>query len=73
VSDERGAREEAEDFLQDVLDAGPVACGEVQREAKAAGIAERTLGRAKSRLGVRSRKSSYTGKWEWHLPTPKGA
>jgi archaellum biogenesis ATPase FlaH len=69
--DERGASDEAEDFLRELLAAGSVPAREVQREARAAGIAPRTLERAKGRLGVKStRPDGFTGPWFWTLPEP---
>jgi hypothetical protein len=66
---ERGACDDAEAFLGELLAAAPVPAREVQREARAAGIAPRTLERAKSRLHVKSiRPDGFTGPWSWALP-----
>jgi hypothetical protein len=66
---ERGACDDAEAFLRELLSAGPVPAREVPREARAAGIAPRTLERAKGRLGVKSiRPGGFTGPWFWRLP-----
>lgn len=68
---------EAEDFLQDVLSVGPVLAKEILRQAKEAGIAERTLKRAKADMGILSRRSVESGAsahWTWELPDrAKGA
>ena len=65
---ERGASDDAEAFLRERLAAAPVPAREVQREARAAGIAPRTLERAKSRLHVKSiRPDGFTGPWFWTL------
>jgi putative DNA primase/helicase len=69
---ERTEREEAADFLREVLADGPVAATDVKRQAKAAGIAERTLFRAKAGLGVKAEKSGFRDGWLWSLP-PKAA
>ena len=66
--EERGARDEAVGFLREALDDGPRPCREVQREARGAGISERTLDRAKIALGVKSGKEG-SGPWLWRLPS----
>jgi hypothetical protein len=60
---------EAEKFLRDMLGEGPKPAKGVLREARDAGIAERTLERAKSKLRVDSRKGANG--WEWVLPAEK--
>lgn len=75
---ERSEVAEAEDWLLERLAAGPVPAKEVQRNAVAAGIAGRTLARAKGRLGIASGKRGYSQGWYWALPPkdanrPKGA
>ncbi|MGI9048030.1 MAG: AAA family ATPase [Rubrobacteraceae bacterium] len=72
----RSAQAEARDFLTDLLEAGPVPSDEVQKEARAAGIAESTLRRAKSSLGVKAEREGEPGKrgggrWVWTLPAIK--
>jgi hypothetical protein len=66
--DERSKLEEAKDFLEDVLNNGPVPSSEVEKEAKGAGIAQTTLRRAKTALGVKPKKASFGGGWLWSLP-----
>ncbi len=68
-TEERSAREEAADFLRATLARGPQPVKLIQREARDAGIASRTLERAKADLGVRAVQTS--GGWEWNLPTPR--
>jgi hypothetical protein len=68
-----GALSEAIEFLNDVLCDGPVATGRVKKVAKDAGISERTLARAKKKLGVKSyregeRGGRGKGQWLWKLP-----
>jgi 5S rRNA maturation endonuclease (ribonuclease M5) len=66
--EERGQLHDAADFLREVLDAGPLAAKEVQRQAAAADIAPRTLRRAREQLGVKPRKVGIGGPWVWALP-----
>lgn len=61
------ARQLAEEFLKEILQSGELPATEVQAEARANGISERTLDRAKARLRVRSRKISLRGPWLWSL------
>jgi len=56
---------EAAVFLRDLLKDGPVAAKEIQQEARAAGIALRTIERCKPELGITS--SRRLGRWEWSL------
>jgi hypothetical protein len=62
----RTAVAEARSFLRDFLAAGPRSAPDCNREARNAGISERTLARAKCGL-VRGQKSSFRGGWEWAL------
>src|SRR5207302_9926665 len=55
------ARDEAVTFLVDVLAPGPRPVEDVRREARAAGISERTLERARGKLGVRSTPARFGG------------
>lgn len=69
AADEEGegsARDVAEEFLTDLLAAGPTPTKTVEAEAKAAGVAWRTVRRASEVLGVKKRKSD--GGWYWSLP-----
>jgi len=63
--------QEAVDFLNQALSGGSTPANTVLKDAKAQGIADRTLNRAKRKLGVVSRKfekgtAGYPG-WEWRL------
>jgi len=76
--DGRSAREEAKDFLREMLAKGPVEVVEINKQADALGIAEETLKRARADLGVNAKKSDFSGGWMLYLPeggqnTPKGA
>ena len=66
--EDTNALQGARDFLLEVLRDGPMESDALKREAKNAGVAERTLERAKNRLGVKSQKRAFEGKWEWALP-----
>lgn len=57
---------EAIDFLTDLIKSGPMSSDEVHELAKRAGLAERTLNRAKKELNIVSKKSD--GKWLWQWP-----
>lgn len=59
-------RGRAADFLDELLAGGPVPATEVYRRADEAGLARRTLLRAKVELGVDSRKVGR-GEWVWYL------
>ena len=69
--DQKSALSEAKEFLLTELAEGPVAAELVRKVARAAGIKERTLKRAKRDLGVRSKKES-DGIWSW-VPPDEGA
>jgi hypothetical protein len=71
----RSARKERDDaatFLRQLLADGPVASKQAQADAKANGIAQRTLSRAKRDLGIISERArtagGNTGPWYWALP-----
>ena len=69
--EERSALEEAKDFIQDILDDGPVAAKDAESEGRQAGIEPRTLKRAKQKLGVVSERQGGIGErgsWYWRLP-----
>jgi hypothetical protein len=67
---DRKAREEAKDYLLQVLANGPVRVDEVERHARAAGISKSALRRARSELGVRARQlpGHHPPVWVWTLP-----
>jgi hypothetical protein len=66
--DERTAMDEAREFLLTELAAGPMAAKDVYKAARECGIAERTLKRAKSALGVTAEKAAFRAGWRWALP-----
>jgi hypothetical protein len=70
VGNERTERDEAADLLRDELADGPEPQKAVQAAARAAGISEATLKRAKRIVGIGSKKEpgSTIGAWWWALP-----
>lgn len=73
--EERSAGEEAEEFLRDQLLPGiPRPARDILGEANQAGISEKTLRRAKSRLSVKVVRTDFgkAGRWEWMLPKVAG-
>jgi hypothetical protein len=72
-TDDAGAEQEARLFLRDILaEAEPLPARAVLAAAREAGVAERTLKRAKRREGVRTIRQGFgTGSvWLWSLPAP---
>lgn len=68
-SEERSELHDAEEFLREILADGPLLYSGVIKLARGAGIAERTLKRAKSSLRVDSKKArTQDGQWTWSLP-----
>ena len=65
--EERGAVAEAKEFVQQILADGPMKTKELEQAAKEAGIARRTLERARKTLGVLS-KRGFDGNWRCYLP-----
>lgn len=63
---EQSAQTEAEEFLVELLKDGPSPTKHVEAEAKAAGIAWRTVRRASDSLKVQKRKMN--GTWYWSKP-----
>jgi len=78
TAEERSALDEAKDYLLAELAEGPVEAQKIKRDARAYGIADRTLKRAKKALNVQARKEGFSRGWIWTLPeggqeSPKGA
>jgi hypothetical protein len=57
--DEAPALADAVRVLQEILADGPLAAGNVKRQAATAGVAERTLHRARQALGVTTRRQGF--------------
>jgi hypothetical protein len=60
--------DEAMDWLRELLKNGPMDSKWITSDAKQAGIAWPTALRAKTRLGVKAIKATYSGGWRWSLP-----
>jgi putative DNA primase/helicase len=69
----RSARDEAAEWLQELLAKGPMAARDVQAQTEAAGLSWATIRRAKDRLGIKPERLSEggdgAGKWVWALPS----
>ena len=57
-----------DEWLLEFLSSGPKLNAEVIEEGAEAGFSKDQLRRARERLGVRSEKNGYQGKWCWILP-----
>jgi hypothetical protein len=67
--EDKTALDDACEYLRTCLAGGPVLQQEVRRLARAAGIAEKTLRRAKTKERVESRKDGFAAApWFWSLP-----
>ena len=66
-TEDRGALGEAVDFLREYLNDGPKNAKSTQGAAEDAGIAPRTLRRAREQLGIKPKKSTLTSQWVWAL------
>ena len=65
---DRPARDEAQSWLADVLADGPVPTAEIREEAEAAGLAWRTIQRARIALSVEPIRGDGRNAWLWQLP-----
>ena len=65
-------QDEAQEWLRNQLSGGTAPQSQIKAAAEKAGIAWRTLERAKSRLSVRSHKAGLGGGWYWELPEGTG-
>lgn len=67
--DDASALDDACEFLKSELASGPVSFNQLLKEARGAGHSERTLRRAKDRIGAEARKESK--QWVWGMTEPK--
>ena len=72
-SEGKSAFDEATEFLKEELENGPVEARQVLRDARNVSIAERTLKRAKDKLGIKTSRRGKKGKrgggkFIWELP-----
>lgn len=67
---DRAERREADAWLRDLLADGPMQSREIHSAALEAGLAWRTIERAKRRLGIEAELVGYgtDGRWYWRLP-----
>lgn len=63
------ATQEARSFLEETLQAGPVAINALMALAEERCISSASLRRAQKQLGIRSHKTGMQGGWAWELPT----
>jgi len=75
--EETSALGQAEDFLQEELGDGPVDASQVLRDARESGLSEKTVRRAKAKLGIKSQRQGEEGKkgggkFAWELPGAGG-
>ena len=68
---EKSELDAAKEFLQAELEDGPMWSRQIFKDARDAGIAQKTLYRAKNVLRVKSEKEGTEG-WSWHLPHEDG-
>ncbi|MBT4660633.1 MAG: AAA family ATPase [Candidatus Marinimicrobia bacterium] len=64
-----GNKDVAENFLLDALKGGDeIPVKDLQSEALELGFSKKVLWKAKEKLGIKSRKVSFDGRWNWYLP-----
>jgi len=61
-------RNQAAEWLQDLLRDGPVPSARIKEEVKEAGYVWRTVHRAKDELGIKPYREQFGGAWMWKLP-----
>jgi putative DNA primase/helicase len=64
----RSKLREAVEWLTEYLASGPRSAPDIERDALACGIAEKTLGRAKKKAELEKIKAGFGGGWVWQLP-----
>jgi hypothetical protein len=72
--EDRSERETAEAWLEDFLtDAGKTLSKDIKKAAKAEGLSERTLARARQSLGIVTSNEGFPRRSYWELPDGSGA
>lgn len=73
-SNDTSERADAVEWLQQVLADGPVPAANIWEQAKENRIADRTLKRAKTDIGVKTSRQGFgaDGEWIWALPEHRG-
>jgi putative DNA primase/helicase len=73
AAEQRTVRDEAGDWLSELVAIGEVDVKTIRSQAQAAGLSWATVRRAKDRLGIRAERRSEggegEGRWVWRLPT----
>ncbi len=69
-ADEQSERSEARQWLKTYLEdaGGRAEAGEVIKAAEAAGLSKDQVKKARSKIGAKTEKSGFNGRWEWVLP-----
>lgn len=67
------ARNQAAEWLRELLKAGPMESATIKNEGEVAGYAWRTLHRAKDELGIQPYRERFGGNWMWKLPNAQAA
>jgi putative DNA primase/helicase len=71
-AEERSERQDAAEFVQELLAGGSMASNDVMKAAKGNGFSDATIRRAKKKLNVDAvhvGKPGEKGRWYWQLPT----
>lgn len=71
-TDQKTAKETAQEWLIQLLWKGPVPSKEIPAQIKEAGLSAKTVRRARESLGIICQRIGYgpDGGWEWRLPEP---
>ena len=65
---QRSGREEAQEFLKNLLGNGMLESKVIEKEAESAGITRKCLRTAREHLGIKPQKLDFLGPWFWELP-----
>ena len=67
-NDEKTQLDWAIDFLKDLLQEGSIDTKKVFSEARILRISDKTLLRAREKMGIKTRKKGFNDGWEWYFP-----